>query len=83
MADYPKIGSILISKSGSTLVHVWPNESSSRRCFTGVSLLDGDCSCLWLRGHFEAQNIFKSILMRRYRKSLKAARLAEREQGKA
>ena len=64
----------MISKSGNALVHVWPNESSSRRCFTGVELLTGDCSCLWLREHFERTNLFKIARLRQYRRLLRDIR---------
>jgi hypothetical protein len=64
---YPAIGSILVSKSGSTLVYVWPNESDKPACFTGVSLLSGDVSSLWLIGNFERCNLFKRELVAKYR----------------
>ena len=65
--EYPHIGSIVVSKCGSCLVHVWPNESDDDRCFTGVNLFDGDCSGMWLRSNFERCNLFKAGLLKRYR----------------
>jgi hypothetical protein len=71
---YPKIGSIVVSKDGEALIHVWPCEQNIAHCFTGVSLFSGDSSCMWLRSHFEADNIFKRPLLSRYRKTRRKLR---------
>ena len=71
--SYPLIGSILVAKNGSVLVHVWPNESEGQRCFTGVSLLDGECSSMWLRSHFEQENVFRRPLLQQYREARRVA----------
>jgi hypothetical protein len=67
MSEYPQIGSIVVDKGGSCLVHVWPNESDDSRCFTGVNLFGGDCSVMWLRSNFERCSLFKPGLLRLYR----------------
>jgi hypothetical protein len=72
--DYPRIGSILVSKNGNCIVYVWPNESSSTQCFTGVELLTADVSSLWLKSHFETCNLYKRQLLVQYRRELVAAR---------
>lgn len=77
MSAYPPIGSVVVSKNGCDLVLVWPNESSSDRCFTGVNLFTGDCSCLWLRSAFDTENLFKQALIRKYRSQRKAHREIE------
>lgn len=74
MSEYPKVGSIVVSRSGDLLVHVWPDEDNNARTFTGASLFDGDVSCLWLRSAFEPCNLFKPGLLRKYRELLKASR---------
>jgi hypothetical protein len=70
----PQVGSIMVNKSGDTLVYVWPDESDHARCFTGVSLLSGDCSTMWRIGAFEQHNIFKPALIQRYKTALRAQR---------
>jgi hypothetical protein len=74
VSEYPQIGSIVVDKAGSCLVHVWPDESEDSRCFTGVNLFDGDCSVMWLRSNFERCNLFKAGLLRRYRDELRISR---------
>lgn len=73
----PRVGSIVVAKSGGTLVHVWPNESSDSRCFTGVDLFSGDCSVMWASSRFEHSSLFKGELLRLYRKALRASRKAQ------
>lgn len=54
---YPPVGMIAVTNSGSR-IEVWPDESESIDCFTGLMLLDGrsraqiivqDLSCMWDR----------------------------------
>ncbi|GAA2817086.1 hypothetical protein EDC40_103673 [Aminobacter aminovorans] len=54
---YPPVGMIAVMDSGSR-IEVWPDESESKDCFTGVMLLEGrtddqravfDTSCMWGR----------------------------------
>lgn len=54
---YPPVGQIAVTKAGSR-IEVWPDESDSADCFTGLILLSGrthtqtvvfDLSCMWDR----------------------------------
>ena len=58
---YPPVGKIAVTKLGSR-IEVWPDESESDDCFTGLMLLDGttsaqivvhDLSCMWGRQHID------------------------------
>lgn len=64
---YPPVGMIAVTHGGSR-IEVWPDESETADCFTGLLLLDGrsdaqrvvfDLSCMWDRlaiDHIEEPN---------------------------
>lgn len=69
--SFPLTGTIVVSKAGTTIVHVWPDEGSPQGCFTGISLLTGESSVMWDIAAFEHHNSAKPGLLSKYRAARK------------